>query len=174
MQRQQRRLMALLFICMPFAEAGASSASASASWRLSVTTEQGETLVDEQAPVGARWCIEWKHSVKHFTVLDCYRNVAGVMQLERSHQPDFAAGLGHVFGRGEQVSDGQGGYWINAIDEPVAHNRYLLRVGSPAVNHQVVWPDGEHPSVSLSEQAAGKRVTIQLTDGSPRADRTAR
>lgn len=161
MQWQQRLLVALLIACGPIAEVGA--APASAFMRLAVITEQGDTLMDEAVPPGGRWCIKWQHSVEHFTVLDCYRNVAGVMQLERSHQPDFAAGLGHIFGRGEQVSDGEGGYWINAINEPVADNRYVLRVGSPAVNHRVVWPDGEHPPVSLSDYAAGQRVTIQLS-----------
>jgi hypothetical protein len=159
----QRRLMALLLRWGLFAAAGASPASATASWHLRVVTEQGDTLVDAAAPQGSRWCIQWQHSVEHFTVLDCYRNAGGTMQLERSHQPDFAAGLGHIFGRGEQVSDGQGGYWINAIDEPVANNRYVLRVGSTAVNHRVMWPDGEHPTVSLSERAAGQRVTIALS-----------
>lgn len=160
----QRRLMALFLLALPLAEAGASPASATASTRLAVVTEQGEVLVNEAAPAGSRWCIQWRHSVAKFTVLDCYRNVAGVMQLERSHQPDFAAGLGHSIGRGEQASDGQGGYWINAINEPVANNRYLLRVGSLAVNHQVVWPDDEHATVSLSDAAAGQRVTIQLME----------
>ena len=75
----------------------------------------------------------------------------------------FAAGLGHIYGRGEQVSDGEGGYWINAINEPVANNRYVLRVGSTAVNHRVVWPSNEHTTVSLSERAAGQRVTIELS-----------
>ncbi|WP_301585169.1 DUF1850 domain-containing protein [Halomonas alkaliantarctica] len=158
----QQRLMVLLVACLPLAEVGASPASAIASMRLVIVTEEGATLVNQAVPNGGRWCIQWKHSVAHFTVLDCYRNVAGVMQLERSHQPDFAAGLGHVFGRGVQVSDGEGGYWINAINEPVANNRYVLRVGSPAVNHQVVWPGDERPSVSLSEVAAGQRVILQL------------
>lgn len=162
MRRQAQRLIMLFLVGLPFAEAGSSLASAFVPARLVVMTQQGEVLLDVPAPVEARWCIQWNHSVEKFTVLDCYRNVAGVMQLERSHQPDFAAGLGHVVGRGEQVSDGQGGYWINAINEPVANNRYVLRVGSLAVNHQVVWPDGEHPSVSLSEHASGQRVTIQL------------
>lgn len=160
----QQRLVVLLIACCLFAEVGATPASASAFMRLAVVTEQGDTLVDAAVPEGGRWCIKWQHSVEHFTVLDCYRNVADSMYLERSHQPDFAAGLGHIFGRGEQVSDGEGGYWINAINEPVANNRYVLRVGAPAVNHRVVWPDGEHAPVSLSEHAAGQRVTIQLID----------
>ncbi len=159
----QRRRMALLLMSGLLAEAGASPAWAIASWHLRVVTDQGDTLVDAAAPRGGRWCIQWQHSVEHFTVLDCYRNAGGIMQLERSHQPDFAAGLGHIYGRGEQVSDGEGGYWINAINEPVTNNRYVLRVGSTAVNHRVMWPDGEHPTVSLSERAAGQRVTIALS-----------
>lgn len=159
----QQRLMALLLISGMYAEAGVTPVSAAVSMRLTVVSEQGETLVDAAAPDGSRWCIQWQHSVEHFTVLDCYRNAGGIMQLERSHQPDFAAGLGHIYGRGEQVSDGEGGYWINAIDEPVANNRYVLRVGSMAVNHSVIWPAKEHTTVSLSERAAGQRVTIELT-----------
>ncbi|WP_081136490.1 DUF1850 domain-containing protein [Halomonas sp. BC2] len=155
-------LVALFTMSGMCAEAGA--APASASQRLVVTTEEHQALLNVAAPSGSRWCIQWQHSVKHFRVLDCYRNAAGTLQLERSHQPDFAAGLGHVLGRGEQVSDGEGGYWINEINESVPNNRYALRVGALAVNHQVVWPDGEHAVCSLSERVAGQRVTIQLME----------
>tara|TARA_R110001583_G_scaffold90253_1_gene232087 strand:- start:252 stop:728 length:477 start_codon:yes stop_codon:yes gene_type:complete len=155
-------------ICLPLAGAGASPAPTMLSDRLKVVTEQGEVLVDIAAPPGMHWCIEWNHSVKKFAVLDCYQNVAGVMQLERSHQPDFAAGLGHTVGRGEQVSDGEGGYWINAIDEPVPNNRYVLRVGAEAVNHRVVWLEDDHRrEISLSARASGQRVTIQLIESAP-------
>ena len=43
----QQRLVALLIACSPFAEVGASPASASAFMQLAVVTEQGDTLVDE-------------------------------------------------------------------------------------------------------------------------------
>lgn len=158
----------MLVVCLPLAGAGASPAPAVSSDRLQVLTQQGDVLVDTAAPPGMRWCIKWNHSVAKFTVLDCYQNVAGVMQLVRSHQPDFAAGLGHTVGRGEQVSDGEGGYWINAINEPVANNRYALRVGSKAVNHRVVWQDGDrYNEVSLSDHASGQRVTIQIISAAP-------
>ncbi|QJR00684.1 DUF1850 domain-containing protein [Halomonas sp. PGE1] len=110
-------------------------------------------------PEGEAWCLEWNHSVAGFPVQDCYRHRDGLMVLERSHQPDFAAGLGHVPGRGRQVSDGEGGYWIEEIDEPVPGNRYRLRVGSPEVNHRLLH---EGRRLSLSDQAAGERVTIHL------------
>ncbi|TVP46273.1 MAG: DUF1850 domain-containing protein [Halomonas sp.] len=156
-------LLVASLICLPLAGAGATPAPAVSSDRLQVVTEQGDLLVDTPAPPGMSWCIKWNHSVKQFTVLDCYQNVAGRMVLERSHQPDFAAGLGHTLGRGEQVSDGEGGYWIEAINEPVANNRYALRVGSDAVNHRVVWHDGENcHDISLSDHVPGQRVTIQM------------
>ncbi|MYL23353.1 DUF1850 domain-containing protein [Halomonas alkaliantarctica] len=133
--------------------------------RLMVTRAQGEPLWHTAMPEGERWCVEWNHSVAHFTVRDCYRNVAGRMQLERSHQPDFAAGLGHTPGRGKQVSDGQGGYWIEQINEPVPDNRYPLRVGAMTVNHRLVWQqDDAMQTYSLSRHAAGERVWIQLVN----------
>lgn len=131
--------------------------------QLAVLDAAGETLAKIPLESGMRWCLGWNHSVKKFPVLDCYRYHQGRMVLERSHQPDFAAGLGHSPGRGEQVSDGQGGYWIENIDEPVPNDRYVLRVGSPAVDHRLLWQaQGAEHEVSLSEMAAGERVTLQL------------
>lgn len=127
--------------------------------RLEVLDDVGHALVTLPMPEGERWCLEWNHSVTGIRVQDCYRHFQGKMVLERSHQPDFAAGLGHVPGRGRQVSDGQGGYWIEDIDEPVAGNRYQLRVGSKKVDHRLLH---EGRRTSLSERAAGKRVTIHL------------
>ena len=83
------------------------------------------------------------------------------MLLHSSHQPDFAAGLGYLEGRGTLSSDDRGGYLITDINEPVPGNALTLRVGSPAVNHRLVH-DGEE--ISLSEIAAGRRVTLRLSD----------
>lgn len=130
---------------------------------LEARTSEGEQLVAIPIAAGERWCVKWNHSVEHFTVLDCYRNVEGVMQLERSHQPDFAAGLGPMLGRGVQRSDGEGGYWIEEIDEPVPGNRYFLRVGAPGVDHRLVWQKvGEISEFNLSAYVPGQRVTLQL------------
>lgn len=164
----RRWLTLLLMLSLPTAGAEVFLAPQTQAERLQVRTEQGDMLLDIAAPANMRWCVEWNHSVRKFTVQDCYQNVAGVMQLQRSHQPDFAAGLGHTLGRGEQVSDGAGGYWINAIDEAVPNNQYFLRVGAEAVNHRVVWPEeGLRKDVSLSAQAPGQRVTVQLVQSAP-------
>ncbi len=142
--------------------AWASMAQPKAEAALVVRNTHGDTLVSIPMPEGATWCLEWNHSVTGIRVQDCYRHDAGRMVLERSHQPDFAAGLGHVPGRGRQVSDGAGGYWIEDINEPVPGNRYRLRVGSLAVDHRLLH---EERRISLSERAADQAVTIQLQTG---------
>lgn len=135
---------------------------AAASDRLEVVGDDGRLVVAIPMPEGGRWCLEWNHSVAGFPVLDCYRHHRGRMVLERSHLPDFAAGLDHIPGRGRQVSDGEGGYWIEDIDEPVPGNRYRLRVGSMRVDHRLVTDDAR---ISLSERVAGQPVTLRLCTG---------
>lgn len=139
-------------------------AGPTAAGTLTAVTDAGTEIARLDVPEGAGWCVLWNHSVKGFEVADCYVNDGGRMVLKRSHLPDFAAGLDHIPGRGEQVSDGRGGYWIEAIDEAVPGNAYLLRVGSPAVDHRLAAGD---EIISLSERAAGVRVTLRLAPGDP-------
>ncbi|SFC48616.1 protein of unknown function [Marinospirillum celere] len=109
---------------------------------------------------GDGWCLHWQHSVAGFTVKDCFRIDAGRLLLESSHQPDFAAGLGHIEGRGVQVSDGRGGYWIRDINSPLPHNSMRLRVGSKEVNHRLVFDDLN--KISLSEPFANQGIELYL------------
>lgn len=136
-----------------------ATVGASDEARLEVLDDEGERLVSLLMPEGETWCLEWNHSVEGFAVLDCYRHRDGRMVLERSHLPDFAAGLDHIPGRGRQVSDGEGGYWIEDLDEPVPGNAYRLRVGAMRVDHRLVV---DERIISLSRLAADERVTIRL------------
>ncbi|MDG3040599.1 DUF1850 domain-containing protein [Roseicyclus marinus] len=129
---------------------------------LVVTRGDGAELLRLPAPNGTGWCILWNHSVQGFPVTDCYENRDGRMVLVRSRQPDFAAGLGHIPGRGRQVSDGAGGYWILDIDEAVPGDAYVLRPGAGAVDHRIEMGD---TIVSLSALAPRDRVRIALTEG---------
>jgi hypothetical protein len=126
---------------------------------LTATLADGTQIASLSVPAGGGWCVIWNHSVAGFEVSDCYENRGGQMVLTRSHQPDFAAGLGHLIGRGKQVSDGAGGYWILDINEPVPGNSYVLRPGGPAVNHRLRTKTKE---VSLSALAARKPVRVGL------------
>jgi hypothetical protein len=103
------------------------------------------------------WHLAWRHSVTGILVRDFYAFRDGTMLLTHSHTPAYDAGLGHIPGRGRAESDGQGGYWIHDLDEPVPGDAYLLRVGSPQVAHTLVHADRR---VDLSDLAAGERVRI--------------
>ena len=141
-------LLALLLLAAPAAAA-----------HLIARLQDGTEIARLHVADASGWCVLWRHSVQGFEVEDCYENRDGRMVLVRSHQPDFAAGLGHIPGRGRQVSDGAGGYWILDIEEPVPGNEYVLRPGSMAVDHRLRTEDAE---VSLSERAAHQRVWIAL------------
>lgn len=137
----------------------AFTASPCLSDDLVATLENGREIARLSVPEGTGWCVLWHHSVKGFEVSDCYENRNGHMVLVHAHLPDFAAGLGHIPGRGTQVSDGQGGYFILDIDEPVPGDAYVLRPGLAPVNHRL--QVGE-TTVSLSRVAARERVRIAL------------
>ena len=139
----------------------ALSAVSAPAGTLTATLPDGREIARLDVPRGAGWCVLWRHSVKGFEVSDCYQNREGRMVLVRSHLPDFAAGLDHIPGRGVQVSDGQGGYFIEDIDEPVPGNAYVLRPGGPAVDHRLAAGD---TVISLSAVAEHARVTIALEE----------
>jgi hypothetical protein len=133
-----------------------------ASAAVLTVTEAGSGKLLASFPVQAEgtWCILWNHSVQGFEVSDCYQNRQGRMVLVRSHLPDFAAGLDHIPGRGRQLSDGMGGYWIEDIDEAVPGNAYLLRPGRYAtVNHRL---QVAGHTFSISRVAEHGRVRISL------------
>ncbi|NNU80324.1 DUF1850 domain-containing protein [Halovulum dunhuangense] len=129
---------------------------------LTATLPDGTQIARLDIPEGEGWSVLWNHSVKGFEVEDRYANRGGHMVLTDSHLPDFAAGLDHIPGRGRQVSDGMGGYWILDIDEPVPGNAYVLRPGGPEVDHRLRAGDAE---ISLSARAPRQRVTIALHPG---------
>lgn len=126
---------------------------------LVVTQDGGIEIARFDVPDGAGWCVLWNHSVRGFAVSDCYENRGGQMVLVRAHLPDFAAGLDHIPGRGRQVSDGAGGYWILDIDEAVPGNAYILRPGEASVDHRLQVGDAV---VSLSRIAPRARLRIEL------------
>jgi hypothetical protein len=135
------------------------AAAPAAAGSLKATLDDGTEIARLSVPEGAGWCVYWHHSVRGFEVADCYENRMGRMVLVRAHLPDFAAGLDHIPGRGRQLDDGQGGYVIDGIDEPVPDNAYILRAGGPQVNHRLRAAGRE---VSLSAAAPRARVRIAL------------
>jgi len=122
---------------------------------LAVSGPDGGILVQMEGP---DFCLHWAHSVTGGAVADCFEIRAGVLVLTRSYLHDFAAGLGHIPGRGQQRAAAQGGYWIDGIDEPVPGNALVLRVGAPHVGHRIIANGHE---ANLSALAAGTRVMLR-------------
>ena len=153
----------LLFVCFAWLSGlvfatGGDAASRSGP-TLVVTGPDGSDLVRIDLSSDPHWHLEWHHSVTGILVRDFYAVEDGTMLLTHSHTPAYDAGLGHIPGRGRAESDGNGGYWIYDIDEPVPGNAYLLRVGSERVAHTLVHDDTR---VDLSDLAAGQRVRIAV------------
>lgn len=106
--------------------------------------------------LGDSWHVAWRHSVAGFTVRDFYRWDGQTLWLTASFAPDFAAGLGHIPGRG-RLAAGAHGYLIWGVGEALAGNAIALRVGGPAVRHRLVYNGRIY---HLSALAANRRVTI--------------
>ncbi len=148
--------------CLPLVLAGlAGVSSAPAQTVLEVTSSDGASLFELPLAEGQSWCLLWNHSVAGFAVRDCFTWRAPHLTLQSSHQPDFAAGLGHFEGRGKLRAASEGGYLIDGIDESLPENRLVVRVGSAAVDHRI---EIGGQTFSLSEQLAGVRVAIRAVD----------
>lgn len=125
--------------------------------------DSGEPVVTIDLPEDAAWVLQWRHSVTGILVKDYFAVREGQMMLEQSHMPAFDAGLGHIPGRGRLESDGANGYWVRNIDEPIAGNRFVLRVGDVGVNDHTLIVAGQQ--VNLSTLVPRQRVV--MTIGAP-------
>ena len=147
-------LLALLYLTLL-----AGGARAQTTPYLVVTGADGQDLTSISLAEEPTWYLAWHHSVTGVLVRDFYAYRNGTMLLTHSHTPAYDAGLGHIPGRGRATSDGEGGYWIMDIDEPVPGDGYWLRVGSTRVDHTLVHGDTR---VNLSALAAGTRVRVAV------------
>lgn len=137
----------------------AVNAQGSVPWQLSVSDVSQTTLVEVELSGEGEWCLVWNHSVQGFPVTDCFRMQKGQLMLDTTHTPDFAAGLGHISGRGRLVSDDTHGYRIVEMQVPISNNHLWLRVGAPSVNHRI---EVGARLVSLSDLAADQLVEIRV------------
>lgn len=128
---------------------------------LEVVADGGAVLARLPLGEGRAFCLHWRHSVTGGPVADCFRIDPGaggpVLLLTDSYLHDFAAGLGHLPGRGRQVAAAGGGYRIEAIDEPLPQARLPLRVGS-ATAHRI---EAGARVLDLSALAAGRQVILR-------------
>ena len=101
--------------------------------------------------------IRYIHSVDHAPVYEVFEvNRDGCLALQATYFQMFGAGMGHIQGRGYVDFDGQW-TWIRDIHQPLGS--FILRVGSPSVDHTLIYREQE---THLSERWAGKRVHISV------------
>lgn len=140
------------------------------AWQLEVVDSSDQILARAELPGDdGRWCLLWHHSVQGFQVEDCFRAEGQTLILDSTRTPDFAAGLGHIPGRGILGSDSQHGYRITHLNQPMPGNQLVLRVGSMQVNHRIAT---RHELISLSELAFDQRVVIRLIADEPTGNMT--
>lgn len=137
---------------------GPSVRAGAASPQLAVVDSRGDVLSSDPLPESGRWCLHWNHSVSGIPVRDCFRADATGLWLTDTLQPDFAAGLGHIPGRGQLRQTPDGAYLIEGIDERIPGDCLRLRVGRAPVSHRIVFDDGR--TRDLTARAAGAQVGI--------------
>jgi hypothetical protein len=109
--------------------------------------------------------IRYIHSVDHSPVCEVFElDQEGRLTLQATYFKMFGAGMGHWQGRGYIDFDGQW-TWIRNIHETLGS--FILRVGSPSVDHLLLYRGQEIP---LSRKWAGKRLYVTVVRGSSGAD----
>ncbi|MEW6046985.1 MAG: DUF1850 domain-containing protein [Bacillota bacterium] len=100
--------------------------------------------------------VRFVHSVDHLPVEDRYvaSRGRGLVQVE-TRLLSFGTGMGTIPGQGRAVVDGP---WLRVTDMSRAIGRLVLRVGSPGVDHAVLY---RGCAFSLTERWAGERLVLE-------------
>jgi len=105
--------------------------------------------------------IRYIHSVDQSPVFEVFElDQEGALALQATYFKMFGAGMGHWQGRGVVDFDGEW-TWIRDIHETLGS--FILRVGSPSVDHTLLYRGQEIP---LSRKWAGKRLHVTVVRGS--------
>lgn len=123
---------------------------------LSVTPVQGGPPILELPLLpGERFTLRYVHSVDKAPIWEEHSvDAAGDIYVEEERLVMFGAGMGELPGRGRLT--GRGSHQvIEGMHWPLGS--FVLRIGSPGVDHTIVWAGGE---VNLSAIAPGQAVRI--------------
>lgn len=123
---------------------------------LSVTPVQGGApLLQLPLMPGQRFTLRYVHSVDKAPIWEEHSvGATGEIYVEEERLVMFGAGMGELPGRGRLTGRGslqviEGMHW------PLGS--FVLRVGSPGVDHTIVWDGGE---MNLSALAPGQAVVV--------------
>jgi hypothetical protein len=118
------------------------------------------TLVKEKTPVlvlplkhGERFTIHYYHSVENAPIWEEHSmDKTGRLYIEEERYEKFGAGMGKMPGVGRMVTQGRYEV-IKEMHMPVGD--FILRVGSPGVDHTIIWRDERY---NLSDTLPHKAV----------------
>jgi hypothetical protein len=164
--RRKKRLPLLVLAGAGFVLLGVSAAlmAYEALFRpgpeLLVSTSDGAEVLRVPLRTDPTWEVRWTHSVAGIVVRDIFAWRDERMLLTDTLTPQLdVAGLGHIPGRGDLRDDGDGGYWIAEIDEPIEGGSYVLRVGGERAPTVLVHGAREF---DLTSTHAGQRLRLEV------------
>ena len=127
--------------------------------RLALTpVREGAPLVSLQLAPGERFTIRYNHSVENAPIWETHSvDAGGRIYIEEERYVRFGAGMGKMPGVGRMVMEG-GCEVIKDMHMPTGN--FVLRIGSPGVDHTLIWRERE---VNLSAMAPHSAVRFSAS-----------
>jgi len=138
------------------------------AWLMPGDLELQLTLVKEKKPVlvlplkpGERFTLHYYHSVENAPIWEEHSmDKKGRLYIEEERYEKFGAGMGKMPGVGKMVKEG---IYEAIKDMHMPVGDFVLRVGSPGVDHTIIW---RNRRFNLSDTLAHKAVKFS---GKPRS-----
>ena len=125
------------------------------------------TLAETDTPIlvlplvpGERFCLHYYHSVENTPIWEDHSmDRSGTIFIEEERYEKFGAGMGKMPGVGQMKQKGK---YEAIVDMHYPVNTFVLRVGSPGVDHTLIWRGRRF---NLSKQFSHQRVRFSGRPG---------
>jgi hypothetical protein len=132
--------------------AGGGAALPGGFWLTVTPVKGGEPLVSFTLAQGERFILRYNHSVENAPIWETHSvDAGGRIFIEEERYLKFGAGMGKMPGVGHMAREGP--YEV-IKDMHMATGDFVLRIGSPGVDHTLIWPRGEVNLTALAPHAA--------------------
>ncbi len=117
-----------------------------------VPVKNGQPLLVLPLEVGERFTLHYYHSVENAPIWEEHSlDAAGRIYVEEERYAKFGAGMGRMPGVGRMVK--RGPYEV-IEDMHMPTGNFILRIGSPGVDHTIIWRDTRTNLSALAPHAA--------------------
>lgn len=127
---------------------------------LTVSDAAGRVVLERAFPEGAAFGIRFIHSVAKSPVIDWYSAPGGRLQMDKTVYQDFGAGLPHMPGPGQVMTQRNGRVVISGYNMPLPS--FDVRVGRVA-QHTLLLPEAweEIPLATLAAPGAALTFSVR-------------